>query len=230
MMLKCVAIDDEPLALQLIKAYIQKVPTLQLLAVFEDALSAMEFMRHHPVQLLFLDVQMPDMNGLDVVRSLDVKPMIIFTTAYKKFAVEGFELDAIDYLLKPFNFERFKKAVLKAEEYHKYKSSLRTEEDYLYVYSEYKLVRVILDNIEYIESLEDYIRIHLTDGKPVLTLMPLKKILLKLPPEKFQRVHRGYVVAVNKIRLFTNKKIVLKNAELPVSDTYIAAIRKLKNS
>ncbi|MBL7699881.1 MAG: response regulator transcription factor [Chitinophagaceae bacterium] len=228
MAIKCVAIDDEPLALQLMKAYIEKTPALQLAQVFEDALSASEFLRSHPVDLLFIDIQMPDINGLDLVRALEDKPMIIFTTAHKKFAFEGFELQAMDYLLKPVSFERFTKAVSKAEEYFKFKNSGAGQEEYLYVYSEYKLLRIDLNDIEFIESLEDYVRIHLTNEKPILSLMPLKRVLQKLPADRFKRVHRSYIVSVNKIKGVNNRRIMLSAAEVPVSDSYLDVVRKLK--
>ena len=228
MAIKCVAIDDEPLALQLIKAYIEKTPSLQLLQVFEDAVSADEFLQMHPIDLLFADIQMPDFNGLDLFRALESKPMIIFTTAHRKFAFEGFELQAIDYLLKPVSFDRFTKAVAKAEEYYKFKNSAASNEEYLYVYSEYKLIKIDLNEIEFIESLEDYIRIHLTSGKPILSLMPIKRVLQRLPPEKFQRVHRSYIVSVNKIKGVNNKRVILAAAQVPVSDSYLDVVRKLK--
>ena len=228
MAIKCVAIDDEPLALQLMKAYIEKIPSLQLVQVFEDAVSAAEFLQMHPIDLLFADIQMPDFNGLDLFRALESKPMIIFTTAHRKFAFEGFELQAIDYLLKPVSFDRFTKAVAKAEEYYKFKNSAASNEEYLYVYSEYKLIKIDLNEIEFIESLEDYIRIHLTSGKPILSLMPIKRVLQRLPPEKFQRVHRSYIVSVNKIKGVNNKRVILAAAQVPVSDSYLDVVRKLK--
>src|SRR5258706_12177970 len=198
MPLKCIAIDDEPPALDLVKEYVAKSPGLQLIQTFNDAISGGEFLRTNPVDLLFIDINMPDITGLDLVRSLQEKPMIIFTTAHKKFAHEGFELDAIDYLLKPVTFERFSKAVRKAIDYYNYKARTASEaRDYLFVYSEYRMIRIDVNEIEYIESLEDYIRIHLVNGKPVLTLMPLKKVLEKLPQDKFRRIHRSYVVAMD---------------------------------
>ena len=141
-------------------------------------------LRQNPVDLLFIDINMPDITGLDLVRSLEEKPMIIFTTAHKKFAMDGFELDAVDYLLKPISFERFSKAVNKATEYFEYKKKSKTEEaESLFVYSEYRMVKIPLADIEYIESLEDYIRINLTTGKPMMTLMTMKKVLEKLPED-----------------------------------------------
>lgn len=227
MALKCIAIDDEPLALELVKSYIANIPELELIHTFDDAISAAEFIRQAPVDILFVDINMPDITGLDLVRSLEEKPAIIFTTAHKKFAIDGFELDAVDYLLKPIAFERFSRAVAKAVEYVRYKSKSSNEKtDNLFVYSEYRLIRIPLVDIEYIESLEDYIRIHLITGKPVLTLMPLKKVLEKLPSEKFQRIHRSYVVAVDKVNSVQNRKVRLTSGnELPVSDSYSQFIK-----
>jgi len=230
MRLKCVAIDDEPLALELIKNYVAKFAELEMLQTFEDAISAAEFIRNTPVDILFVDINMPDITGLDLVRSLEEKPIIIFTTAHKKFAIDGFDLDAIDYLLKPISFERFSKAVAKAIEYARHKSRTRTDEtDNLFVYSEYRLIKIPLNEIEYIESLEDYIRIHLVNAKPVLTLMPLKKVLEKLPAGKFKRIHRSYIVAIDKVNSVLNRKVRLNSStELPVSDSYASFIKEWK--
>ena len=153
-----------------------------------------------------------------------------FTTAHRKFAFEGFELQAIDYLLKPISFERFTKAVAKADEYYKFKNTAVSQDEYLFVYSEYKLIKIDLNDIEFIESLEYYVRIHLTNGKPILSLMPLKRVLQKLPKEKFQRVHRSYIVSVNKIKGVNNKRIILAAAQVPVSDSYLDVVRKLKKT
>lgn len=223
--LKCIAIDDEPLALELMRKYIAKFPSLQLVQCFEDAISGAEFLARNPIDLLFVDINMPDITGIDLVRSLEHKPTVIFTTAYKNFAFEGFELEALDYLLKPIDMTRFAKAVEKAVEFQQYKASQgnTNQQENLYVYSEYRMVKINLKDIEYIESMEDYIKIHTTTaGKPILTLMPLKKVLEKLPAGQFQRVHRSYVVSVRKIRSIQNRKIQLANAELPISDSYSA--------
>ncbi len=230
MPLKCVAIDDEPLALELIKNYVAKFPELELLQTFDDAISGAEFIRSIPVDVLFIDINMPDITGLDLVRSLEKKPVIIFTTAHKKFAVDGFDLDAVDYLLKPISFERFSKAVTKAVEYARYKSKGENEaSEYLFVYSEYRLIKIPLPDIEYIESLEDYIKIHLLNAKTILTLMPLKKVLEKLPADKFKRIHRSYIVAVDKVNSVLNRKVRLASStELPVSDSYSHFISEWK--
>jgi two-component system LytT family response regulator len=227
MVLKCIAIDDEPLALKLISGYVSRFPSLQLIQTFDDAISGAEFLKTKPVDLLFIDINMPDITGIDLVRSLAVKPIVIFTTAYKNFAYEGFELEALDYILKPIDFKRFEKAVEKAIDYYRYKNQPATEqaEESLYVYSEYRMVKIELSAIEYIESMEDYIKIHLTNAKTVLTLMPLKKVLEKLPADKFQRIHRSYIVPVNKIRSIQNRKVKLSDIELPVSESYLDIVR-----
>ena len=231
MPLRCIAIDDEPPALAVIGEYLSKFPALQLLQTFDDAISGAEYLRQHPVDLLFIDINMPDITGLDLVRSLEEKPMIIFTTAYKKFAHEGFELEAIDYLLKPISFDRFSRAVQKAIEYHDYKNRPRYDtEECLFIYSEYRMMKINLQDIEYIESLEDYIRIHRTNDKPVLTLMTLKGVLEKLPSTKFKRIHRSYIVSVDKVKSILNRKVTLvSSTELPISDSYTSFINEWKN-
>ena len=232
MSLKCVAIDDELPALQLMQKYIADHPQLQLLQTFTDAISASEYLKTAVVDLLFVDINMPDITGLDLVRSLIDPPMIIFTTAYKKFAIDGFELNAIDYLLKPISFERFSKAVQKANDYHQYKSKPPTAaEEVLMVFSEYQLVKINCSTIEYIESLDDYIRINLSNDKPVMTLMTLKAVIEKLSSTQFKRIHRSYIVNMEKIRSVANRKVrLLSGTELPVSETYLDVLKSWKQS
>lgn len=230
MPIRCVAIDDEPPALMLIREYAVRCPELQLLHSFDDAISGGEFLRQNTIDLLFIDINMPDITGLDLVRSLEEKPMIIFTTAHKKFAIDGFELDAVDYLLKPISFERFSKAVSKAVEFFEYRKKPATEEiENLFVYSEYRMIKIPLADIEYIESLEDYIRINLTTGKPIMTLMTMKKVLEKLSASKFKRIHRSYIVAADKVKSIQNRKARLSSSvELPISDSYLDFIDEWK--
>lgn len=230
MPVKCIAIDDEPPALALLTGYIGKCPGLELLQTFDDAVAGNEYLQNNPVGLLFIDINMPDITGLDLVKSLKEKPMIIFTTAHQKFAIDGFELDAVDYLLKPISFERFTKAVNKAIEYYDYKNKPVTKEaDSLFVYSEYRMIKIPLQDIEYIESLEDYIRIHITNGKPVMTLLTMKKVLEKLPASQFRRIHRSYIVSVPKVKSILNRKVTLLSAaQLPVSDSYLDFISEWK--
>ncbi|AMR34633.1 DNA-binding response regulator [Mucilaginibacter sp. PAMC 26640] len=228
MKLKCVAIDDEPLALDLLEAYISRFPYLQLLSTFEDAVSGAEYLKSNRADLLFVDINMPDITGIDLVRALASKPMVIFTTAYKNFAFEGFELEALDYLLKPIDITRFTKAVEKALEFYNFKNNTSPEaaDESFYVYSEYRMVKINVAEIEYLESMEDYIKIHLTgQPKPVLTLMSLKKALEKLPVDKFKRIHRSYIIAVNKVKSIHNRKLKLADNELPIGESYTDTIR-----
>ncbi|MBA4853484.1 LytTR family DNA-binding domain-containing protein [Emticicia sp. BO119] len=223
MLLKCVAIDDEPLALELIKEYISRLPELDLIQVFDDAIQGQEFLKENEIDLLFVDINMPDITGLELVKSLKIRPMIIFTTAHRKFAVEGFDLEAIDYLLKPVDFERFGKAVKKAIEYNNFKNNLIIETpEYVFVRAEYRIIKIELNAIEYIEGLEDYIKIHITGlPHPILTLMSLKGILEQLPAHQFSRIHRSYIVANAKVKSVLKKNVLLTSGiELPVSNTY----------
>lgn len=230
MKLSCIVIDDEPPALHLMQKYIIQHPSLELVQLFDDAVSASEFLRQRTVDILFVDINMPDITGLDLVKSLEQKPMIIFTTAYKKFAADGFELDAVDYLVKPISTERFLKAVHKALDYHKYKNKpAAVEEPFIMVFSEYKLVKIVCKEIEFIESMGDYIRIHLIASKPVMTLSTMKEVLDKLPVSSFQRIHRSYIAATDKIKTIAAKKVItLSGVELPVGDSYADVLKQWK--
>lgn len=231
MPITCIAIDDEPPALLLLTQYITQFNQLQLMHTFSDAISGSEYLRNKPVDLLFIDINMPDITGLDLVKSLDQKPMIVFTTAYKKFALEGFELDAIDYLLKPISPERFAKAVNKAVEYYQFKNQTAPQPyENLFVYSEYKMVKIAAADIIYIESLEDYIRIHLKNDTRIMTLMTMKKVLDSLPPGKFSRIHRSYIIANEAVKTIHNRKATLSNGkELPISESYLDFIEKWRS-
>jgi len=227
MAIRCIAVDDEPLALDIIKAYVAKLPTLTLVQTFDDAIAASEFLRTASIDLLFVDINMPDISGIDLVRSLEKKPLVIFTTAYKNFAYEGFQLEAIDYLLKPIAFEPFAKAVKKALDFLEYKNKVTAStEDSLYVNSEYRLVKINLAEIEYIESLEDYIKIHVAGSKPILTLLSMKKVLEKLPETKFKRIHRSFIVPIAKVVAIQGRRAFLASGkELPISDSYTSFIQ-----
>lgn len=223
MALRCIAIDDEPLALELIKNYVKRFPTLEMVNVFEDAISGAEYLNHYGADLLFLDVNMPDINGVELARSLTKSPMIIFTTAYRNYAFESYELQAIDYLLKPIDLKRFTIAVEKAIDFHQHRtiSQDKTEDQAIYIYSEYKMIKIWLKDIEYIESMGDYLKIYQSHvDKPLLTLTTMKKLIEKLPAEQFARIHRGFIVAIGKIRSIHNRKVQLAKMELPVGDAY----------
>ncbi|MEO6287292.1 MAG: LytTR family DNA-binding domain-containing protein [Dyadobacter sp.] len=229
--MKCVAIDDEPLALQILQKYISAFPMLELLGTFDDAIEGTAFLKDNTVDLLFIDINMPDLSGLDLVSRLETRPMIIFTTAHKKFAHEGFELEALDYLLKPITTERFERAVHKALEQYQFKKSRQNEAaESVIVRSEYKMIKILLSDIEFIESMEDYIKIHLMSSKhPVLTLMSLKGILENLPENRFSRIHRSYIVPDALVKSIQTKKVkLLTDRELPVSDSYLDFIERWK--
>ncbi|MCW3093329.1 MAG: two component transcriptional regulator, LytTR family [Ferruginibacter sp.] len=221
-MITCIAIDDEPLALQVIKKYAAQTPDLKLLATYSDAIEAMNFLQHNPVNLVLLDISMPDINGFQLYKNLAVKPMVIFTTAHREYALDGFEADAIDYLLKPFNLLRFQKAVGKAVAWERFKKpdESKTPSPYLYIHEDYKVVRIAYDEIIFIEALDDYVKIH-TDTKFYLTLLSMKKVMEKLPAKQFIRIHRSYIVCREKITFSQFRKLgLINNIELPIGDTY----------
>lgn len=229
-MITCIAVDDEPLAIEIIEAYEQQIPGLVLKQTFTDAISAWSYLSQNPVDLVFLDIQMPDISGLQLARSLSKhKPMIVFTTAYGKFAVDGFDLEAVDYLLKPFTFDRFNDAIRKANTYKMLQQSkhLKEEDKGIYVKSDYRNIRISLHEILYIEGYDDYIRIHLDDGKTITTLMSLKSILEKLPSKEFVRIHRSHIVATHKIKRIYQQKVQLPSVELHIGKTYLSAVNKL---
>ncbi|SNR38436.1 two component transcriptional regulator, LytTR family [Lutibacter agarilyticus] len=223
-MIKCIAIDDEPLALKQIESYIHKTPFLKLLESFESPLEAISYLQETDVALMFVDINMPDLNGLDFVKSLENPPKIIFTTAYSEYAVEGFRVDAIDYLLKPIDYATFLKASNKAKSWfdvhEKQPEQLQSNEDFLFIKSEYKIVRIKLDDIRYIEGMREYIRIHLTNEKPIMTLLSMKAMEAQLANKNFMRVHRSYIVNLNKITTIERNRIVFDKVYIPVSDLY----------
>lgn len=223
MKIRCVAIDDEPWALELIRQYVGEFNELELEGTFDDAIEGATYLAENPVDLLFVDINMPDLTGLELVTRLTNPPMVIFTTAHKKFALEGFDLNALDYLLKPIDFERFQRAVHKAIDYYHYKNATpKTEPTCVYVRSEYRLIKVELADIVYVEGLSDYIKIHLQSSvRPLLTLMTMKGILDQLPAPRFSRIHRSYIVAKEKVLAIQNKKVELPDGTLlPISQSY----------
>lgn len=223
-MIKCIAIDDEPLALKQIESYVHKTPFLELLESFESPLEAISYLQETEVALMFVDINMPDLNGLDFVKSLENPPKIIFTTAYSEYAVEGFRVDAIDYLLKPIDYATFLKASNKAKSWfnlhEKQPEQLQSNDDFLFIKSEYKIVRIKLDEIRYIEGMREYIRIHLTNEKPIMTLLSMKAMEAQLANKNFMRVHRSYIVNLNKITTIERNRIIFDKVYIPVSDQY----------
>lgn len=229
-MIKCIAVDDEPLALDLLEDNINQVPFLQLVKRCKNAVEANEVLQKENIDLVFLDIQMPGLTGLQFLKTLSAKPMVIFITAYKKFAHEGFELDVIDYLVKPVSFERFLKAVNKASEYYNLKNSqqVNQQRDYFFVYAEYTLVKIVISDITHIEGLKDYIKIHLTSSsKLIITRLSLKAMEENLPSNKFIRTHKSFIVAVDKIKSIRNNRIKLENEEVPLSEHYKESFFKM---
>jgi hypothetical protein len=216
-----VIIDDEPLPVELLSAYAARIQELNVLARFNDSVLAADFIRNNVVDLLFLDIQMPHLNGIELLKSLPVKPMVIFTTAFPEFAVDGFELNAVDYLLKPFDFERFRKAVEKASEFNAYNLQPKgmPKEAFIFVKSEYKAVKINLSDILYIEGMDSYVKIY-AGGKPVLSLMSMKAMLEMLPAEDFLRVHRSFIIPISKVNSIRNKVIKVGDKEIPIGGTY----------
>lgn len=232
-MIRCIAIDDEPLALELLQDNISKVPFLQLVAACDSAMDALKIMEEQPVDLVFLDIQMPGLTGLQLIQSMTIKPMFILITAYEKYALEGFNLDVIDYLVKPVSLDRFIKACYKAKELFELKHASKenktsAEAGYFFVNVEYSLVKITIADIVYIEGLKDYIKIHLkSSSKPVVTRMPMKTIEDQLPPKLFIRIHKSYIVAVAFITSIRKTSLFMDAIELPVSDSYREAITAL---
>src|SRR5690606_24080157 len=217
MVLNCIAVDDEPFALGLVCSFIEKTPSLKLAGSFSNGITALEMLHEQAVDLIFLDIQMPDITGIQLARLLERKagsagPRIIFTTAYNNFALEGYKLDALDYLLKPFDYEDFLRAANKARSYAEMlKPAVEvplSSEEYIFLKVEYNLIRVSTKDIIYIKGLKDYVMVYLENkNRPILTLMSLKVLEQKLPSKKFMRVHRSYIVALEKVNSITRNTI-----------------------
>jgi DNA-binding LytR/AlgR family response regulator len=227
-MIRCLAVDDELLSLDLLEDNIRQIPFLQLVGRCGNAYEAMAIMMKEPVDLLFLDIQMPGLTGTQFLQSLPNRPMVIFITAYKKYALEGFELDVLDYLIKPVPFDRFLKAVNKAAEYQAFKKlsaptapAAETPADYFFVNVEYNLVKVVVSEITHIEGWKDYIKIYCcNEDKPLIARVPIKVLVDRLPPGRFVRVHKSYIVAIDKISAIRKNRIYLGRHIIPVSDSH----------
>jgi DNA-binding LytR/AlgR family response regulator len=231
-MLNCIAVDDEKLVLDLLADNIRQVPFLNLVATCRNAMEAALVLQQQPVDLIFLDIQMPGLSGLQFLQSLNRPPMVIFVTAYKEYAVEGFNLNAIDYLLKPVSFERFLKACNKAYEWYnaqqKQPVAPTPVRDAFFVYVEYNQVKVIIDEILFIEAMKDYVKIFITSSnKPVITKASLKAMEEKLAGHRFVRIHKSYIVPVDKITAIKRDLICIDKIELPLSESYKAEVERL---
>lgn len=226
-MMNCIAVDDEPLALNLIEDFAKKVPFLNYVKSCKNAFEAIDTIQKEKIDLIFLDINMPDITGIDLIKNIEQKPLVIFTTAYSEYAIEGFELSAVDYLIKPFLFERFFKAVNKAYEYYSLKNKRNiavSEEktytdDYIFVKADYSSVKIYLKDILYLEGLKDYVKIH-TKEKKILTLITMKKIEEKLPSTNFIRVHRSFIVALDKIESIQRNRIIIQEKWIPIGNSY----------
>lgn len=254
-MLRCLAVDDEPLALHLLTDYIGKVPFLELVGTAGDAFEAAKLLQETGADLVFMDIQMPGLTGLQFIQSLARRPMFILVTAYKKFAPEGFDLDVVDYLIKPVGIDRFMKACYKAQELHELKTAAKRagselaptgsgapgstsgpatagpsapELDYFFVNADYSLVKVLFADIIWVEGSGDYVKFHLRSStKPLLVRMSAKAAEAELPPAKFLRIHKSYIVAISSITAVRKNSIFIGELELPVGETYREALRQL---
>lgn len=230
--MNCIAIDDEPIALEVISRFAGKVPNLNLLRTFQNPIEAVQFLQSETIDLIFLDIEMPDITGLQLLQSIPQKPLIIFTTAYSEYAVDSYEMDAVDYLLKPIPFDRFLKAVNKAFTFIKAQEVIDNRmtqpedernagasKDYLFIKSDTRFFKVNHSDILFIEGMRDYIAVH-TPTQKILTLMSMTKMLTKLPTKDFMRVHKSYIIGLNHISLIQNNRVIVGGKEIPISNSY----------
>jgi DNA-binding LytR/AlgR family response regulator len=222
MTINCAIIDDEPLAAGLLESYAKKTPYLELRGVFNSAIQAMKVLRENPVQLLFLDIQVPELSGVEFAKILPRETKVIFTTAFPQYAIEGYKVSALDYLLKPISYEDFLKSTDKALEWFvtTLKQDTCMRDRFMFVKSDYKLQRVCLDDILYIEGLKDYVRFYLKNGERVMSLMSMKKLDEYLPKPEFLRTHRSYIVHMTETQMVDRFRIVFDDVYIPISDNY----------
>ena len=226
-MIRCIIIDDEPLALQQMEGYIKKIPFLELVAACQSAIDAKEILEKEKIDAIFCDINLPELNGLDFIKSLENPPMVVFTTAYSEYAVEGFQLNAVDYLLKPFGCDEMKRA---AEKLKKRQEALRSlqdvsqidEDDAIFLKTEYKIVRINISHIRYVEAMSEYLRIYMNDyNRPIIVLLSMKKMEERLPKHSFMRVHRSYIINLKMIQEISKNRISLgDDIEIPIGDSY----------
>ena len=237
-MIRCMAIDDEPLALQQIAAYIGKVPYLELVAQCQSALEAHQFLQHDTVDVIFCDINMPDLNGMDFIKALVAPPLVVFTTAYAEYAVEGFKVNAVDYLLKPFGLQDFMRAAnrvrdrleLSAEpsSLNAKPSSLNQDnDDTIFLKTEYRIVKVSISDIRYVEAMSEYLKVYLeSEPKPIITLLSMKKMEERLP-DYFMRIHRSYIINLTKIQEVNKNRVIMdSDTYLPIGDMYKETFQK----
>ena len=222
MTINCAIIDDEPLAAGLLESYVKKTPYLNLTGTYNSAITAMRDLRDNPVPLLFLDIQMPELSGVEFAKILPKDTKIIFTTAFPQYALEGYKVNALDYLLKPISYEDFLRATEKAQDWYNMlqKREAYNDDRIMFIKSEYKLLRVHLDDILYVEGLKDYVRICLKNGEKIMSLMSMKKLEDYLPHPEFLRTHRSYIVHMPEVRSIDRFRIVFGDVFIPISDNY----------
>ncbi|HLY69402.1 MAG TPA: response regulator transcription factor [Puia sp.] len=235
MNMNCIAVDDEPLALQLIADNISKVPYLNLIAACSNAFEAMKMLQENHIDLIFIDIQMPGLSGLQFVAALEKKPLVIFITAYKQYALESYDLAVVDYLVKPVLLERFIKACNRAKQLHELQSKdvnieVPQHKEYFFVNADYSQVKVMFDHIIWMEGLRDYVKIYLnSNNKPLVIRGSLKSIEEQLPPHRFVRIHKSYLISIDSIIAVRKNSVFIKDKELPVGETYREAVGKLVN-
>lgn len=232
-MINCIAVDDEPLALQLLQDNIGKVPFLNLVAACSDAFEAIRVLQEKTIDLIFIDIQMPGLSGLQFISSLENKPLVIFITAYKQYALESYDLAVVDYLVKPVSLERFIKACNRAKEMHELKSLKQQSKniyskDFTFVNVDYSQVKLIFSDIIWIEGLRDYLKIHLkSTSKPLIVRASLKSIEPELPSNKFIRIHKSFIISLESITSIRKNSVFIKDMELPIGETYREEVEKL---
>jgi len=226
-MIKAVAIDDEPLALKVIKTLCDQVDFIDLQKTFTDPKAALKHLKKYPTDLVFVDIHMPSMSGLSLAKAIPQNSMIIFTTAFSEYAATSYELNAIEYLLKPINQKRFGQAINKARDYFNFlRQAAPANEEYLFVRAEFSMVKILLSDIEFVEGMADYIRFHLKNRKSLMTRMTMKSISERLPEKDFIRVNRSAIIPVNRIESIRNKTVFLPEREIPIGNTYIEDVTK----
>lgn len=231
-MMKCIAIDDEPLALKLLEDNIRNVPYLELVASCRNVFDAMKVMEEHNIDLVFVDIQMPGLTGLQFVGSLEKKPLVIFITAYKQYALESYDLSVVDYLVKPVALERFIRACNRAKELHELKTAksqpATAPANFFFLNADYSQVKIMFDDISWMEGVRDYVKIHLkSTGKPLMFRSSLKAIEPELPASKFIRIHKSYIVAIASITAIRKSGVFIKDMELPIGETYRDPVEQL---
>ncbi len=227
-MISTIAIDDEPLALELIESFCSRIDTIKLEKTFTKVNEAEKYMKRFPVDLLLLDINMPLLSGIEFYKKIEQNTMVIFTTAYSEYAIEGFNLNAIDYILKPYSFQRFEQAIKKATDYYDF---LHQKSDtvikFIYIKADYSLIKIALEDILYVEAFADYLKIYLPNKKAITARLTMKAMTEKLPTTKFVRVHRSFILPINKILSVRNKIITIEGKEIPIGASYEEELNKL---